>query len=806
MKLLFKGQGLCYIKAMRKMGVGIFVLGLCLGCADGGKKEAEEKFQVSAPALEMKTEAPGEAKPAEAVQVKPLPIEEAKEETEKIETVPFQPTVVREGLSAELILDASGSMNGLLGAETKWNLAVSLIEELLPQWQGLADPPLSLGLRLFGSISPLEDNNCEDSVRLAEPGPIDSAALRKELKAAQPKGKSPLTFALEQAGEDLKKRNEDRVLLLLADGKDNCGRDPCQSARDLYQRDKIITHVIGFDIPSEDEPALKCIAEQAGGVFLLARTRDELLSRLDEALRSTIPYNLRVKTLVGATPLPCKLTVLKAGTPTVVREEHSFGIALLRLPPGAYDIRVEYADSIAAQKPSKILKGVELTEKGKIEQEIRFDLASLSLAARDAEGNPTAVQYTILQAGTQQTAAQTETSGEEKIFFLEPGTYDIVAAASTQEGQSMTLLEPRVQISTEQGGAKHFAFQTGTLILKGMTAAKEAVPVAYKVTKKDNPEAVLAEGEIDPSGGKIDLPPGTYDILIEGRDPILSVQPKGALKDLTIEGGSLLEKTVTLAVGLAELTAKNAEGKIVEAEFKITDLKTKEEAARLQSKEGKASVGLAPGKYEAVALMLDPTYTSPPATPPKEIEIVEGKTVQADLVFQLGTLKVLGRNAKEQRLKTEFAIYKGGTEEIVAKAGPNDGWFEFLLAPGNYDVRSEHADAQADPKPHVWLRDIQVEAGSLYVREAVFTNAKVRLIGRGTNNEIVPVAFKLYEYGHDRPLIAGATGQDWQTFDLIPGSYYIEASYLDEETDQTLKKWITLKVGENEFVEKELRF
>ena len=55
-------------------------------------------------------------------------------------------------------------------------------------------------------------------------------------------------------------------------------------------------------------------------------------------------------------------------------------------------------------------------------------------------------------------------------------------------------------------------------------------------------------------------------------------------------------------------------------------------------------------------------------------------------------------------------------------------------------------------------------------------------------------------------MISGATGQDWQSFDLIPGSYYIEASYLDDATDQVLKKWITLKVGENEFVEKELRF
>ena len=99
-----------------------------------------------------------------------------------------------------------------------------------------------------------------------------------------------------------------------------------------------------------------------------------------------------------------------------------------------------------------------------------------------------------------------------------------------------------------------------------------------------------------------------------------------------------------------------------------------------------------------------------------------------------------------------------------------------------------------------------MEANTLYAREAVFTNAKLRLIGRGTNSEIVPVEFKIYEYGHDRPLIKGATGSDWQSVDLLPGHYYIEASYHDIEASQLLKKWITLKISENEFVEKELRF
>lgn len=787
--------------ALLSVALSLFLLGV-----DPLQAE-EEKFQITTPAVELKTEKetpkppilqptlPSEKIAPGDIKITPLPPEE----------VAYQPTVLKEGMAVEIILDTSGSMNGILGGDSKHNLAIALLQELSTQWRTLKEPPIQFALRVFGSDHALEENNCEDSHLLTPLGVLDPLQWHKELKDLKARGQSSLAFALKQALAELKNFPEDRVILLVADGGDSCNQSACAIAKELYNTDKIIIHVIGFDIPQTDEAELKCIAESSKGVFLLARTKEELLSSLDEALRSTIPYNLRLKVMVGGTPIKSTITLLKAGTQTVLQKEESYGIELLRLPAGSYDILVEYSGSKVTQKPSKLLKGVELTATGKVEQEIRFDLASLTLSAFDAAGKAVPTQFTLHTAGTQTKIAEWTSEGEEETLFVAPGSYDLTALKKEPPGQEMTLEEPNIQVSLEQGFIKRFAFQTGTIILKSATSDKKPIAVSYSVTKATLPDSMIAKGKLEATGGKIELPPGTYDIYIEGEDPTYKVQPRGELKNVAVEGGSIQEQTIVLKIGQIHLKALKAENEKAPSEFKIIN-QDQREVASVVSKEGEVTLALSPGTYDVQAHLLSTIYTKPPIAEVKEVKIEEGKTLEQRVVYELGALKLLGRNAKEQRINTKFTIFEGGTEEVVAQIGPTRDWVQFDLPKGNYDLKAIDVNAQGELGSFVWQRDITIEANALYVREAVFTNAKLRLIGRGTNNQIVPVRFKIYEYGHDRPLISGATGQDWQSFDLVPGNYYVEASYIDQESSQILKKWITLQISENEFVEKELRF
>ena len=142
----------------------------------------------------------------------------------------------------------------------------------------------------------------------------------------------------------------------------------------------------------------------------------------------------------------------------------------------------------------------------------------------------------------------------------------------------------------------------------------------------------------------------------------------------------------------------------------------------------------------------------------------------------------------------------------MIEGGPTQTWLSFDLAPGLYDLKVVDNSAKDSLGVDVWLRDIKIEKGKEEVREAVFTNAKIKLIGRGRNNQIIPVQFRIFKYGSDTDLFSGTTGNNWTSYNIPPDSYYIEAGWVDKETDQLLKKWVTLKVEENEIVEKVLRF
>ncbi|MEJ5349040.1 MAG: hypothetical protein WHS46_10185 [Desulfosoma sp.] len=63
------------------------------------------------------------------------------------------------------------------------------------------------------------------------------------------KGKTPIVDALTQAGELLAKNENDTTVVLVSDGLETCGGDPCQVAADLRARGlRLVIHVVGFDV------------------------------------------------------------------------------------------------------------------------------------------------------------------------------------------------------------------------------------------------------------------------------------------------------------------------------------------------------------------------------------------------------------------------------------------------------------------------------------------------------------------------------------------------------------------------------
>ena len=76
-------------------------------------------------------------------------------------------------------------------------------------------------------------------------------------------------------------------------------------------------------------------------------------------------------------------------------------------------------------------------------------------------------------------------------------------------------------------------------------------------------------------------------------------------------------------------------------------------------------------------------------------------------------------------------------------------------------MKATDLTATTPDKPYIMLKDLIVEAGKTISHQSIFTAGKIKIIGRGPNNKIIPVSFKIFEYGADRELINGKTGDDW---------------------------------------------
>ena len=175
-----------------------------------------------------------------------------------------------------LVLDASGSMWGQIDGTNKIVIARDAIAQMVDNW----DAETEIGLVAYGHN---RDGDCTDIETLIRPNALDAAGFLDQVNQVNPKGKTPLTDAVIHAAELLGFENQKATVILLTDGLETCDRDPCAAASALEDRGiDFTTHVIAFDVAAADAPALSCMAENTGGLYLQA----DNIEGLDQAFKT----------------------------------------------------------------------------------------------------------------------------------------------------------------------------------------------------------------------------------------------------------------------------------------------------------------------------------------------------------------------------------------------------------------------------------------------------------------------------------------------------------------------------------------
>lgn len=188
-----------------------------------------------------------------------------------------------------IVFDASGSMEERILGETKIHIAKRVLEDVLKK----ADSNVNLGLRVYGSSEPKGNPylDCSDSKLLVIPGTNNRRLIISEIYKILPRGFTPITYSLSQAVNDLAHYRGEKSVILISDGLETCGGDPCELAQNIAANNiDLKIDVVGYGVKDdwEAQQQLMCIALNTHGRYYSADNAAELMRGLSESINKSV--------------------------------------------------------------------------------------------------------------------------------------------------------------------------------------------------------------------------------------------------------------------------------------------------------------------------------------------------------------------------------------------------------------------------------------------------------------------------------------------------------------------------------------
>lgn len=166
------------------------------------------------------------------------------------------------------IFDASFSMHSYWQSDTKITIANRIMNEMLDSLANIGN--LELALRVFGHQKNFPPQDCDDSKLEVPFGANNALKIKQRLRAINPRGTTPIALSLELAANDFPPCDKCRnIIVLITDGKEECGGDPCAVSLELQKKGITLRPFI-IGIGSGIETNLECI-----GTFFNGNTENE---------------------------------------------------------------------------------------------------------------------------------------------------------------------------------------------------------------------------------------------------------------------------------------------------------------------------------------------------------------------------------------------------------------------------------------------------------------------------------------------------------------------------------------------------
>ncbi|SNZ19588.1 vWA domain-containing protein [Cohaesibacter gelatinilyticus] len=353
------------------------------------------------------------------------------------------------------VLDGSNSMWGQINGQSKISIAKDVMTDLISDW----DAKVPVGLMIYGHR---RKKDCQDIELVSMPGKVDRKRLISKVQSIKPQGKTPISLSLTMAHAQLLLKNLGKFpkpkssLVLVSDGLETCGSDPCANIDKREVNDPgTEVHVIGFDLTDAESKALRCIADKSGGKFFRANNANELQKALHESVKiasggqPSAPLQ-PAPPVPAATPAKPKPALLLYGKlcesckrlePLDVNwtiqgetgKQIYYGLGVLyprhpKLAPGTYKVKARYKSSVLV-RDAELVIGKDGKQVGAVN--LKGGAASMFAYATDEKtiaANPIFYQFHPMKNGKASGKALDEAVVSKEPVWLPAGRYKVVAS------------------------------------------------------------------------------------------------------------------------------------------------------------------------------------------------------------------------------------------------------------------------------------------------------------------------------------------------------------------------------------------
>ncbi|MEP9390615.1 VWA domain-containing protein [Mesorhizobium sp. KR9-304] len=188
------------------------------------------------------------------------------------------PTAHAADTNVLFIFDASGSMKKEIEGKPRIDVAIGAFVKTV-----LAMPQSTrTGLMMFGAR---RSKDCSDIEMISPIGAQDTNMLVLPMAGLQAKGETPIAEAIRQGSESFKEfQGANNSIVLLTDGIEECGGDPCAAAEAVKSMGiDLKVNIVGFTLDPSQRAAIECLASTTGGTYYDAANADALTESLAQA-------------------------------------------------------------------------------------------------------------------------------------------------------------------------------------------------------------------------------------------------------------------------------------------------------------------------------------------------------------------------------------------------------------------------------------------------------------------------------------------------------------------------------------------